>query len=199
MFRGTVATHWDDVATDLDFNLVPNPLGGRTHDGFTRGVAGVWPQLVQAFGDFRIDDEPVWFSGHSLGGALAAVAASRLYVERGVVPQGIYTFGQPRTGDYRFCAQFNAFIADRCHRLVNHKDLITCLPPVGPIQRYWHPERAVYIDSAGQVRRRLSPWARFVDEMRASVGHRLKLGIEDLSDHRIAEYVRTLGSSERDP
>ena len=42
----------------------------------------------------------VWYTGHSLGGALASLATAQM--RRQEVPvDGLYTFGQPRTGSLR--------------------------------------------------------------------------------------------------
>uniref|UniRef100_A0A915NX08 Fungal lipase-like domain-containing protein n=1 Tax=Meloidogyne floridensis TaxID=298350 RepID=A0A915NX08_9BILA len=48
----------------------------------------------------------VWITGHSLGGALAAIAAAKLIQSKEIGPDKIklVTFGQPRTGDSGFAA-----------------------------------------------------------------------------------------------
>jgi predicted lipase len=57
----------------------------------------------------------VIFTGHSLGGALAALAAAQTRVE-GWRESGqitLYTFGQPRIGDYNFAIAHSQQIPNR--------------------------------------------------------------------------------------
>jgi predicted lipase len=57
----------------------------------------------------------VIFTGHSLGGALAALAAAQTRVE-GWRESGqitLYTFGQPRIGDYNFAIAHSHQIPNR--------------------------------------------------------------------------------------
>lgn len=55
----------------------------------------------------------VWVTGHSLGGALASIAASEM-IARGEVDASrvqLYTFGQPRTGDVDFAAAHDKIVS----------------------------------------------------------------------------------------
>jgi len=65
---------------------------------------------------------------HSLGGALATIAA---YYFKDHLPEDtwIYTYGQPCPGDQRFASVFNEVFKGRCFRFVNEDDLVTKLPP----------------------------------------------------------------------
>ena len=66
---------------------------GRLHGGFASGYDGLHDPLVTRLR--RAGAGRVWLTGHSLGGALAVVAAMRL-AEAGVEIAGVVTFGQPR-------------------------------------------------------------------------------------------------------
>ena len=60
----------------------------------------VWPDMRQAIRALRPGDgahRPLWLTGHSLGGALATIAAS-LLVDDDESFFGVYTFGSPRSG-----------------------------------------------------------------------------------------------------
>ncbi|RCN51601.1 triacylglycerol lipase [Ancylostoma caninum] len=55
-------------------------------------------------------DWDIWISGHSLGGALATLAASYLVKSRRVAESNtvkLVTFGQPRVGDKEFANSFD--------------------------------------------------------------------------------------------
>jgi hypothetical protein len=59
-----------------------------------------------------------WFTGHSLGGALAALAAMRLHFEDPrLLADGVYAFGQPRVCDRLFAQAHDDAFHDRTHRL----------------------------------------------------------------------------------
>ena len=63
----------------------------------------------------------IW-AGHSLGGALATLAAydiAHLLLEDGNRPiQQVYTFGAPRTGNHAFAEDFQASVPD-CWHVIN--------------------------------------------------------------------------------
>ena len=48
---------------------------GRVHRGFKREVDDLWPRLEQALVN---NTRPLWFAGHSLGGAMATICAEPL-------------------------------------------------------------------------------------------------------------------------
>ncbi|KAK6054041.1 triacylglycerol lipase, partial [Cooperia oncophora] len=75
----------------------------------------LWPPVEQVLKDPKYADYKVVFTGHSLGGALAALAAARTAKE-GLRPGDkitIYTFGEPRVGTAQFAMNFDALIKDR--------------------------------------------------------------------------------------
>jgi hypothetical protein len=82
---------------------------------------------------------------HSLGAALATLAADRL---PGV--QEVYTFGSPRVGN----AAFSRGFTDRAYREVNDADIVSKLPPG---KRYAHVGEKWLIDGSGKLRRGPDP------------------------------------------
>jgi triacylglycerol lipase len=121
-FRGTQPNQWGDVLDDLKFP----PLAwssGTVHGGFHDAFSRIRPALegrLQALAPSR----SVWFSGHSLGAALAILAADWWPGTRGVC-----TLGAPRVGDPAFAAAFDAKFAGRSWRYVNDNDIVPHLPP----------------------------------------------------------------------
>lgn len=114
VFRGT-----DTLLDWLDFNFdaVPTPWlpGGFVHDGFKEAFDAVWADIELAIPQ----GVPIVATGHSLGGALATLAASRR------PPACTYTFGSPRVGDAAFGA---AARSAPFFRVVNHRDVVTEVP-----------------------------------------------------------------------
>ena len=119
VFRGT-EQHVQDYVTDLNLGKLRQSDGKvDTHRGFTRALDSVWEEIEQAL---KRLDRPVFYTGHSLGAALATLATARLR------PAALYTFGSPRVGDDDFARQLADFEA-RIHRLVHGDDLVTKVPP----------------------------------------------------------------------
>ncbi|KAI9343864.1 hypothetical protein DFJ73DRAFT_941739 [Zopfochytrium polystomum] len=81
----------------------------------------------------------IWFTGHSVGGALATLAVSHLiFVKSPLVTssfiKGCYTFGSPKCGDSDFATE----MANHCnaaqvvfYRLINADDIVTAMPVAG--------------------------------------------------------------------
>ncbi|TXS39655.1 lipase family protein, partial [Streptomyces sp. uw30] len=100
-FRGTESKQIRDWLTDTTTPPIPGPAGkGFVHYGFHRALDAVHPQIRDTVAEFKNDSQSVWFTGHSLGGALAMLAGARMHFEApNLTPHGIYTYGQPRTCD----------------------------------------------------------------------------------------------------
>ncbi len=78
-FRGGEATRPADIVTDLRVALVAagDCGAGCIHEGFKAAIESVWSDVVAKITELGDRRQPVWFAGHSLGGALAVLAASR--------------------------------------------------------------------------------------------------------------------------
>jgi triacylglycerol lipase len=129
-----------DCLTDVDIRLVDSGGPGQVHHGFKQALDEVWEGLHQQLDAYRADgNRTLWFTGHSLGAALATLAAQRYGPAC-----TLYTFGSPRVGDLKFKNGLgvNAF------RFVNHWDVVTRVPPPDP---YHHVGELCYIDHQGLI------------------------------------------------
>lgn len=132
-FRGTEPTKWKDIRTDIQAAQTPfaNAFGpegwGVMHAGWAEGFEVVRAQVQQALA--QVTNRPLWITGHSLGGALALVAAAFLAGQPAPRIAGVYTFGQPRVGDPDFCARYDAILGGITFRCVNDRDPVPHLPP----------------------------------------------------------------------
>ena len=97
-FRGTEPTVLNDVLADLDLFTHRAKSAGRVHGGFQDEVDEVWAECLKEIDKNAKLKKPkaLFFTGHSLGGAMATVAASRCESEE------LYTFGSPRVGNRKF-------------------------------------------------------------------------------------------------
>ena len=125
-FRGTEVKELRDLLYDGKFTT-SDEGAGKVHGGFQAGVEAVWKSrggqdgLVAYLKRITKNGSiPVWFTGHSLGAALAIIAAKRWNAIHKV--QGLYTFGSPGVGNQRFT---QLFMNMHAIRFVHNKDIVT--------------------------------------------------------------------------
>ena len=146
-FRGVQPDQPIDVWTDVD--VVQTEWihdGERVHEGFANALNDrAWRAIADRLA--ALPGRRVWVTGHSLGGALATLAADRL-------PDvaGVYTFGSPRVGDPTFVRGFNRRHAGRSFRFVNHRDVVARVPPARVFDvEFDHVERELRFDAKGHL------------------------------------------------
>ncbi|MBE9029118.1 lipase family protein [filamentous cyanobacterium LEGE 11480] len=155
IFRGTEPQSVKDWITNSQVAKV-KACNGRVHAGFWNGCQDIWSEVETEIQRVRRQfaaPPPLFLTGHSLGGALAILAAAQLEM-CGHQVDGVYTFGCPRIGDRHFAMQYNRKLYNQTFRLVNHRDIVAQLPPneLG----YTHVGQLIYFDETGI--RRISPF-----------------------------------------
>jgi triacylglycerol lipase len=126
-FAGTDPAVWETPATN--FRFVPQP-DTNPHAGFQAALEGAKDEIDEALDRSRQSGKPLFIAGHSLGGALAALAAKYADSE-GVSPRGVYVFGMPRAGGENFRDAYNAGLGPVTYRLVHGLDVVARIPPSG--------------------------------------------------------------------
>lgn len=122
-FRGT--SNIGQWLRDARFFPVSHPWG-RVHAGFYAGVREVELDLV-AFDVKAKAAKHVWITGHSLGGALAVIAAARLKMQG--LSARLFTYGQPRVSLSGFADRFAIELPGALYRFVNQSDIVARVPP----------------------------------------------------------------------
>lgn len=122
-FRGTEATSFKDIKSDAKATTTSCELGGKIHSGFNEAFQHVFIEIQNKLDEETFKDKPLFITGHSLGGALATLAAKKLSHSAGIA--ACYTFGSPRVGDEEWTSNIKTPI----YRLVNAADSVTMLPP----------------------------------------------------------------------
>ncbi|MCL1124962.1 lipase family protein [Shewanella surugensis] len=122
-FRGTESDSLEDIKTDIKAISTRCESGGMVHSGFNEAYGKVAPMLQEVLNRLDFKHKPLLITGHSLGGALATIAAKRLRHQGGIA--ACYTFGSPRVGDETWVMSIKTPI----YRLVNAADCVTMMPP----------------------------------------------------------------------
>lgn len=145
VFRGTTGLrNWF-----IDLDVRPEALAPRAvvHRGFVDALGHVWEDLRPHLERL---DVPLFMTGHSMGGALAQLAA---WYHR---PQAVYSFGAPRVGD----AGFAALMTDiSIYRVVNSRDIVPELPPSSRLLAFRSAGRLILIDRRGRICAMEKSWA----------------------------------------
>lgn len=159
VFRGT-EQNIKDFLTDLKIGkFLLSAKQMELHEGFAEALDSVWHKIDAELARLAC---PVFYTGHSLGAALATLAAARR------VPKAVYAFGSPRVGNPAFAALLNDI---PIYRIVDDEDVVTTLPP-----------EALGFRHAGTEHRLLAPGSEF------SILH-LFGPPKPLADHAPINYV----------
>ena len=75
--RGTEPNEWNDIRADANATSALAETAGKVHSGFKTDVDDLWLMLDTALIG---NQQPLWFCGHSLGGAMATICAGRCYL-----------------------------------------------------------------------------------------------------------------------
>lgn len=145
LFRGT--QYLADWLTNLNITVSRTCSGQQVHDGFHAAFKSMKPQIQAAISSLDRSTH-IHCIGHSLGGALATIAADWLRHEMGFKPQ-LYTFGSPRVGLQNFAEHCTKSVGHSSIYRVYHKTDIVPYIPVWPFVHTPYKQRDFYLPSPG--------------------------------------------------
>ena len=180
-FRGTQPTQLNDIKADLDFFKEKSQTAGQVHGGFKDEVDELWEEVIRELNHNETLKQPrsVYFCGHSLGGAMATIAASR-YTET----KALFTFGSPRVGGKTFVTP----CVVPHYRFVNNNDLVPKVPP--SIFGFKHDGKEMYFNSKGNLALGYTFWQDMWDLVKGFVSAWSQLKFFDgLTDHGMDGYI----------
>lgn len=184
--RGTQPGQFNDIKADLKSIMTMAETVGKVHLGFKQEVDDLWPDLMP---DLILNSNKkltTWFTGHSLGAAMATIMASRCNADPEMPDvEEVYTYGSPRVGNKKYVHSLEV----THHRWVNNNDVVTRVP--FRIMGYRHHGTEHYLNAYGNVRT-VTGWQRFKDRMRGMWWGIKKGQIDNFSDHSMVNYVEHL-------
>uniref|UniRef100_A0AC34QPL0 Fungal lipase-like domain-containing protein n=1 Tax=Panagrolaimus sp. JU765 TaxID=591449 RepID=A0AC34QPL0_9BILA len=130
---------------------------GKVDNYFLGAMLTTWETVKSHIDEYNAKNYTFYFTGHSLGGAIAALTALSI-VSLDMIPRDrmvLYTYGEPRIGDYTLAVKFQTMMAQNKYRVVHYRDPVphfpfckskgvsdTCVPEAG--KPYHHPEEVWY-------------------------------------------------------
>lgn len=177
-FRGTEPKEFSDIKADLKAWKRESETEGMVHAGFHEYLERIWEQVLAYASTPARKKKALYICGHSLGGAMATLASSRLQ-DRVVA---CYTYGSPRAGG----KVWHANCSFKHYRHVNNNDVVPRVPFW--IMGFRHYGELVYINYYGNIRK-LTPWQKFKDSWRGRFRAWSKLELFDgARDHSMDAY-----------
>ena len=119
---------------------------GKVHGGFYHAFQSARPALEQYIAQHASSNRKLVLAGHSLGGALATIAAAEWHNAYDLL--SVYTVGQPAAGKRDFREFVSNQFGDRFFRMVNEDDLVPTVPP-----GYKHVGQLIQFEADGSVTR----------------------------------------------
>lgn len=181
-FRGTEVNEKSDVLADITSGKNIEACGGKVHVGFKIEINKIWSSIEKEL--MHIDK--LYVTGHSLGAAMATIAASRMQSK----VTALITFGSPRAGNKEFVRSLTV----THYRVQNNCDAVTKVP--FKLLGFDHHGTHKYLNFYGEFRD-LTPWQRFKDMFRSRI-KAIKKGQKFIGvfDHSMTNYISKLEKSE---
>lgn len=186
--RGTEVNLKDYKTDFFEWKLKPWAGSGQVHHGFAEALDALWTQISTWF---AVRSGTRIFTGHSMGAAMATLAAGRL------PPQRVYTFGSPRVGDTTFTSSLSGI---DIRRYVDCCDVVPTIPL--RIMNFSHVGRLYYFDRKGDLHLDTSDSLRDSDARWANLSYLFSYAwrpgnvwLRGLADHNPFNYCSAvLGS-----
>jgi Lipase (class 3) len=195
VFRGTkIPQDWmeDLYCTPARFDWIfeAAPAIGQIHAGFGHTLADGLSRIISGLTP-RDQTKRLLVTGHSLGGALAALVGACFTVMAPAIRpvSAIYTFGQPRIGLNDFCNSYARLLNSKVVRFVNKQDLV----PRVPFRNWDYSDEGtmIHFDSSGNPSIQAPEWQSFLARTLQSFGDFMEIMGHvsvDIGDHSMTGY-----------
>jgi len=205
-FRGSSSV--DDWITNLKFC---EKCAG-VHSGFSKAYYSINYKMIQYWIDTiiprykkdKLDIEKIerYYTGHSLGAALATIAILNLETSElkqiGIPTEkthsSLYIYGSPRVFDKCTANKFDSLFQKSSFRFVNNNDIVTKIPFNG----YDHIGTLIYINRKGELKTEEQFINKFIDQFVGGMKSLFDFKIDLTEDHSIGKYKNHL-NTEKNP
>lgn len=188
-FRGTDLSI-QDIMTDTKF-VYKSFQDGFSHGGFVRAFSRLRADLYRKISEITHNrDRPMqlWFTGHSLGGAIANITAYDFASTTKVKLLGVQTFGAPRVFSPSLVELSSRFIQNNL-RFVYENDIVTNLP--GPVF-FRHAGNVIYMTDRCEVKGEEDGWLPFIARLAKHNPLAQVVNFSGVPSHRMHNYIRCL-------
>lgn len=190
VFRGTeskldILTNINIFLTDLILPHIDYLSYPKIHNGFYNQFLGLKDKI-----DNNIDNmcnKEIYFTGHSLGGALATIASLYYSVKYKKLNISCITFGSPRVGNERFTYLFDVYVK-KSYRYINRYDPIPCIPFS---KNFNHVKGCLCLED-NIIKTEMNKWQLYLfikNYLLSFIG----LGYDTSKDHSCEYYIKNLG------
>jgi len=189
-FRGTEADSLEDWVNNLDNRAFPYSTGS-VHQGFWEALDQVWNPMLEKLQQFQNNNQKIWLTGHSQGGALAMLA-SRRFLDYGIQTQGVYTYGQPKLGDMLFAANYDASLKNKTFRIYNEGDSVVESPP-----KLYHGGIGIKLKEYGgfEIQHNATIFEQSGGDFLSLLDSLFDYASDGLKNHQMQEYIKRLKNS----
>ena len=181
------------VEIDSSGNWIPGREQMKIHTGFLKQYLAVRQHLLEVLANEHLcENDEIYITGHSLGGALASLAAIDIFnlCKSTGSKVNVITFGAPRVGDNQFVSQFkNVVIPESSFRIYKDRDPI---PQILMSPHYFHVGNGICLDDMGNLR-------QIQNDLECVLRPFVMLGTLDslkfIADHSTETYINLLCGS----
>jgi triacylglycerol lipase len=178
-FRGT--SEVADWKTNLLF-IPAKRSWGWVHLGFARATDKLWNVVQHNISENFAQGRSLYFTGHSLGGAMAMISALKAAHEQKLNVAGLATFGQPPLAGKSTIQSLSAVGLQYYPRVVSSVDVVA----TGPFMPFFHSGIIHYFDANGHLHNKMS-WLRYFKDA-AKLGWRMQIDGQ-IKKHFMSNYI----------
>jgi triacylglycerol lipase len=124
-FAGTDPLSLVDWITDFD--VAGTDKGSAV--GLSTALQSVLLRIEDLLRSPPLAGKQVFVTGHSLGGALAVLAAQEIDAKQPGRVSAVYTYGMLRAGNAQFKSAYDQALGSRTYRMVHGEDIVPTVPP----------------------------------------------------------------------